>query len=174
MFGLVSPRVGGCWSWFVLGLVCPGISECRGWCALGSVGARIVGCWSWCALGFTCPGISECWGRYALGLVGAGVCVPQGWWAPCHAVGDVVPQWCQWCGWTRAALRVPTCHGMRHCGGRNFQIWRQPSSCLTASSDPLRTGVSLGHSGDRGQGWGLTCIHGAGRAWGTPHLAMGT
>lgn len=39
-----------------------------------------------------CPGISECWGRYALGLVGAGVCVPQGWWMPCHAM-----QWVTWC-----------------------------------------------------------------------------
>lgn len=38
---MVCTRVSGCWIWFVLGLVCPGISKCRGWCALRSVGAKV-------------------------------------------------------------------------------------------------------------------------------------
>lgn len=114
-------------------------------------------------LGSVCAGVGGCRGLCASGLVG-----------PCWAMGDVVPQWCQWCDWTRAALRVPACHGMRRCGGRNSQIWRRPSSCLTTSSSPPRTGVSLGHRRYRGQGRGPICIHGTGRARGTPHLAMAT
>lgn len=73
------------------------------------------------------------------------------------AVGDaLVPlQWCQWCGWTRAASRVHGCHAMRRCEGRSPPTWRPPSFCPRASSGPPRAGVSAGGRGGAARSCGV-------------------
>lgn len=109
-------------------------------------------------------GHTGCQGPWVPGTVGARGHGCQGLWVPgtqgaAGPLGDTVPQWCRWCGWTRAALRAPGCHATRRCGGRSPPTWRPPSSCPTASSGPPRAGVSPGAGGNEGTG-------GSGTGWG--------